>query len=86
MSDRLGKVAVGAKLLAEADEDKGLNEPVKVSSHRVALLGRKNPVRKPPPVSQLSAGRVAPPFWLVQDYVALVIALCKVKRLDKSGV
>jgi hypothetical protein len=39
----LGEVAVGAKLLAEADKDQGLNEPVEVSSHRVALLGRKNP-------------------------------------------
>ena len=43
VSDRLGEVAVGAKLLAEADEDEGLDEPVEVSSHRVALLGRKNP-------------------------------------------
>jgi hypothetical protein len=43
VSDRLGKVAVGAKLLAEADENEGLDKPVKVSSHRVALLGRKNP-------------------------------------------
>jgi hypothetical protein len=43
VSYRLGEVAVGAKLLAEADEDKSLNEPVEVSSHRVALLGRKNP-------------------------------------------
>ena len=43
MSDRLGKVAIGAKLLAEADEDQRLNESVCVASHRVALLGRKNP-------------------------------------------
>ena len=43
MGDRLGKVAVGAKLLAESDEDEGLDQPVYVSSHRVALLGRKNP-------------------------------------------
>jgi hypothetical protein len=49
-------------LLAEADEDEGLNQPVEVSSHRVALLGPKNPVRESPPVLQLSAGRVAPPF------------------------
>ena len=44
VSDRLGKVAVGAKLLAEANEDQRLNEAVYVSSHRVALLGRENPV------------------------------------------
>jgi hypothetical protein len=43
VSDRLGEVAVGAKLLAEADEDEGLNEPVEVSFHGVALRGRKNP-------------------------------------------
>jgi hypothetical protein len=62
VGDRLGEVRIGAKLLAEADEDEGLNEPVEVSSHRVALLGQKNPVCEVPPVSQLSAGRVAPPF------------------------
>jgi hypothetical protein len=28
VGDRLGEVTVGAKLLAEADEDKGLNQPV----------------------------------------------------------
>jgi hypothetical protein len=43
VSDRLGEVAVGAKLLAEADEDEGLDQPVYVASHRVALLGPKNP-------------------------------------------
>ena len=43
VSDGLGEFAVGAKLLAEADEDQRLNESVEVSSHRVALLGRKNP-------------------------------------------
>jgi hypothetical protein len=58
----LGEVGVGAKLLAEADEDQRLNEAVYVASHRVALLGRKNPVCESPPVLQLSAGRVAPPF------------------------
>jgi hypothetical protein len=61
VSDRLGEVAVGAKLLPEADEDEGLNEPVYVASHRLALLGRENPVCEVPPVLQLSAGRVAPP-------------------------
>ena len=43
VSDRLGEVAVGAKLLAEANEDQRLNQPVYVASHRVALRGRKNP-------------------------------------------
>jgi hypothetical protein len=43
VSDRMGYVRIGAKLLAEADEDEGLNEAVCVASHRVALLGRKNP-------------------------------------------
>jgi hypothetical protein len=43
VGDRLGEIAVGAKLLSEADKDEGLNEPVEVSFHRVALLGRKNP-------------------------------------------
>ena len=33
VGDRLGEVAVGAKLLPEADKDEGLNEPVKVSFH-----------------------------------------------------
>ena len=28
VSDRMGEVTVGAKLLAEADEDKGLDQPV----------------------------------------------------------
>jgi hypothetical protein len=61
VGDRLGEVTVGAKLLAEADKDEGLNEPVEVSCHRVALLGQKNPVCEAPPVLQLAAGRVAPP-------------------------
>jgi len=43
VSDRLGKVAVSAKLLAEADKNEGLYQPVKVLFHRVALLGRENP-------------------------------------------
>jgi hypothetical protein len=43
VSDRLGEVTVGAKLLPKADEDQRLNESVYVASHRVALLGRKNP-------------------------------------------
>ena len=44
VGDCLGEVAVGAKLLAEANEDQRLNESVYVASHRVALLGRENPV------------------------------------------
>jgi hypothetical protein len=43
VSDSLGEVGISSKLLPEADEDEGLDEPVEVSSHRVALLGRKNP-------------------------------------------
>lgn len=43
VSDRLGEIRIGAELLAEADEDEGLNQLVEVSSHRVALRGRKNP-------------------------------------------
>jgi len=43
VSDCLGEIAVGAKLLAQANEDQRLNESVYVASHRVALLGLKNP-------------------------------------------
>ena len=43
VGDRLGEVRVGAKLLPEANKDQRLNESVYVASHRVALLGRKNP-------------------------------------------
>ena len=43
VSDHLGKVAIGAELLAQADEDQRLNEAVYVASHRMALPGRKNP-------------------------------------------
>lgn len=55
MSDRLGEIAVGAKLLAKADEDEGLNEPVKSLFHRLAFLGRENPVRASVSVSLLHA-------------------------------
>ena len=41
VGDRLGEVGIGAKLLAEADEDQRLNEAVYVASHRLALLGRR---------------------------------------------
>jgi hypothetical protein len=43
MSDRLREIRISAKLLPETDEDQRLNESVYVASHRVALLGRKNP-------------------------------------------
>jgi hypothetical protein len=43
VSDRLGEIRVRAKLLAQADENEGLNESVYVASHCVALRGRKNP-------------------------------------------
>ena len=42
VSDRLGEIAVGAKLLAEADEDEGLNEPVEVSFHRGPSLAKES--------------------------------------------
>jgi 3-methyladenine DNA glycosylase/8-oxoguanine DNA glycosylase len=34
---------VGAQLLAEPNENEGLDQPVEVSFHRLALLGRENP-------------------------------------------
>ena len=46
MGDRSGEVRVGAKLLADAYEDEGLDEPIKVSFHRLALLGRENPLAR----------------------------------------
>ena len=46
MSHRLGEVAVGAELLPEANENKGLNQPVNLLSHRLALLGRENPLAR----------------------------------------
>jgi hypothetical protein len=41
--DRLCEIRIGAKLLAEADEDQRLDQLVEVAFHSVALLGRKNP-------------------------------------------
>jgi len=41
VSNRLGEIRVGAKLLAKAYEDEGLDQPVEVSSHRLALLGQR---------------------------------------------
>ena len=55
VSDCLGEVAIGAELLPEADEDEGLNDPVEVSFHRLALLGRENPVS---PLALLPAGEL----------------------------
>ena len=46
VSNRLGEVRVGPQLLAKAYEDEGLNQPVEVSSHRLALLGRENPLAR----------------------------------------
>ena len=46
MSDSLGEIRVGAELLAEANEDQRLDRPVEVSSHRLALLGRENPLAR----------------------------------------
>jgi hypothetical protein len=53
--DRLGEVRVSAKLLTEANENEGLDKPVKVPFHRVALLGRENPVCPSVSVSLLPA-------------------------------
>jgi len=55
VSDRLGKVRVGAELLPEPNKNEGLNQPVEVSFHRLALLGRKNPVRASVALSLLPA-------------------------------
>ena len=41
VSDRLGEITVGAKLLAEADEDEGLDQPVKMSSHAWPSLAER---------------------------------------------
>ncbi len=43
-SHRLGKFAVGAKLLAEAYKHQRLNQLVEVSFHGVALRGPENPL------------------------------------------
>jgi hypothetical protein len=42
----LGQVRVGAELLPEPNKNEGLNQPVEVSSHRLALLGRENPLAR----------------------------------------
>jgi hypothetical protein len=55
--DRLGEVRVGAKLLAEANEDEGLNEPVEVSFHRVI----PSACRMARPMSSATCGTTAFP-------------------------
>ena len=63
VGDRLGQIRIGAELLPEADKDEGLNQLVGVAFHGVAV---RCSVLKVPPVSQLSAGRAAPPCVVVQ--------------------
>ena len=57
VSDRLGEVRIGAKLLAEADEDKGLNEPVKCLFHGVI----PSACRMARPMSSATCGTTAFP-------------------------
>jgi len=66
VSDCLGEVRVGAKLLAEADEDEGLNQPVEVSFHGVI----PSACRIARPISSATCGTTAfprhrscPPDW-----------------------
>ena len=44
VSNCLGEVAVGAELLAEANEDKGLDQLVEVSFHRVPSVAEESVV------------------------------------------
>jgi len=57
VGDRLGKVAVGAKLLAEANEDEGLNDAVEVAFHGVI----PSACRMARPMSSATCGTTAFP-------------------------
>lgn len=58
-SDRLGEVAVGAKLLAEANKDEGLDQLVDVAFHGGPSLARESCVLKCRPFrSCRQAGRL----------------------------
>jgi len=67
LGNRSSQLGVRAKLLAQADKQQGSDDAVDLPFHR-GPPWPENPVCELPPVSQLSAGRVAPPLFSQEHY------------------